>query len=775
MIKPRFHRTVVATAVAAAFTGSTLVQAQVLEEVIVTAQKREQSLQDVPIAVTAFSNEMLQKTGVRDMFELANNDPALIVSKTQTSTTSNFSIRGVFTSGQNFGLESSVGLYVDGVYRARQSSMINNLVDLGSVEVLRGPQGTLFGRNTPSGAVSMNSVRPDHEGTGYLEAQAGDLGLLALQGAKSFSAIDNELAFRLTGFYQERDGYVDVIGLGEDLIDDRDRWGVRLQALYTPSDLLSVLIIADRSEVDEICCAAGNYKNNLVAQGLAPGAPVKTGSDQRVLNLGGTVIDQDDFFRGAVAASFLPVSRNEDQGISVQVDWRAENFLVTSITAFRTFESYDNADVDFYDIDALIRSNDAEQEQFSQELRLSDETENFTWVVGAYYFEQDLDAVVDTMVGADTGGLVGVPAVAFPAGTGSRNVASQDHTTWALFGQFDYNLSDDLVLTAGGRWTQEDKDMVNVFTEDASAVLDFVSPGWGFWLFPPLAPRADVNETIDDDQFTGTVKLSWFATDDIMLYASYGTGYKAGGVNTDRIAAILPVAFDAETSESFELGMKAEFPEQALRVNVALHRTDTDDLQTISFQGTGFALQNAGVAKTQGGEIDAIWQPLEGMSLTLAYAYNDGEYEDFAAGDCWISTPWHTNQPDPQANGDGSCDRSGGLLSGNPENVVVASGRQEFPLGDGLTGYVFGEYIFTDERMTDVNNDPAKLADSYELLNLRAGLILEQWDAEITLWGRNVLDEDYTNTISDGVAQDGRLIAYFNEPATWGVTLRKNF
>lgn len=776
MIKPRFHRTVVATAVAAAaFTGSTLVQAQVLEEVIVTAQKREQSLQDVPIAVTAFSNEMLQKTGVRDMFELANNDPALIVSKTQTSTTSNFSIRGVFTSGQNFGLESSVGLYVDGVYRARQSSMINNLVDLGSVEVLRGPQGTLFGRNTPSGAVSMNSVRPDHEGTGYLEAQAGDLGLLALQGAKSFSAIDNELALRATGFYQERDGYVDVVGLGEDLIDDRDRWGVRLQALYTPNDLLSVLVIADRSEVDEICCAAGNYKNNLVAQGLAPGAPVKTGSDQRVLNLGGTVIDQDDFFRGAVAASFLPESRNEDQGISVQVDWRAENFLVTSITAFRTFESWDNADVDFYDIDALIRSNDAEQEQFSQELRLSNETENFTWVVGAYYFEQDLDSVVDTMVGADTGGLVGVPAIAFPAGTGSRNVASQDHTTWALFGQFDYNLSDDLVLTAGGRWTQEDKDMVNVFTEDASAVLDFVSPGWGFWLFPPLAPRADVNETIDDDQFTGTVKLSWFATDDIMLYASYGTGYKAGGVNTDRIAAILPVAFDAETSESFEVGMKAEFPEQALRVNVALHRTDTEDLQTISFQGTGFALQNAGVAKTQGGEIDAIWQPLEGMSLTLAYAYNDGEYEDFAAGDCWISTPWHTNQPDPRANGDGSCDRSGGLLSGNPENVVVASARQAFPLGEGLTGYVFGEYIFTDERMTDVNNDPAKLAGSYELLNLRAGLILEQWDAEITLWGRNVLDEDYTNTISDGVAQDGRLIAYFNEPATWGVTLRKNF
>ena len=408
-------------------------------------------------------------------------------------------------------------------------------------------------------------------------------------------------------------------------------------------------------------------------------------------------------------------------------------------------------------------------------MRLSNETENFTWVAGAYYFEQELDSVVDTLVGADTGGLVGVPAVAFPAGTGSRNVASQEHQTWALFGQFDYNLSDNLVLTAGGRWTQEDKDMVNVFTQDASAVLDFVSPGWGFWLFPPLAPRADVDETIDDDQFTGTVKLSWFANDDIMLYASYGTGYKAGGINTDRIAAILPVAFDSETSDSFEVGMKAEFPEQALRVNVALHRTETEDLQTVSFQGTGFALQNAGVAKTQGGEIDAMWQPLKGLSLSIAYAYNDGEYEDFAAGDCWVSTPWHSNRPDPKANGDGSCDRSGGLLSGNPENVAVASARQEFSLGSGVTGYVFGEYIFTDERMTDVNNDPAKLADSYALLNLRAGLILEQWDAEVTLWGRNVLDEEYTNTIADAVAQEGRMIAYFNEPATWGVTLRKNF
>ncbi|MGI9304358.1 MAG: TonB-dependent receptor plug domain-containing protein, partial [Gammaproteobacteria bacterium] len=189
---------------------ATSVQAQVLEEVIVTAQKREQNLQDVPIAVSAFSGEMLAQSGVKDMFELSSNSPSLMVSANQSSTSTTFGIRGVFTSSQNFGLESSVGLYVDGVYRARQSSMINNLVDVAGVEVLRGPQGTLFGRNTPAGAVLINSAKPDHEGTGFLEVSAGDLNLLSANGAVSFSAIDNVLSFRVTGFTMQRDGFVDL-------------------------------------------------------------------------------------------------------------------------------------------------------------------------------------------------------------------------------------------------------------------------------------------------------------------------------------------------------------------------------------------------------------------------------------------------------------------------------------------------------------------------------------------------------------------------------------
>ncbi|MCZ6831480.1 MAG: TonB-dependent receptor [Gammaproteobacteria bacterium] len=763
--------TVNALALACAAACLPTAQAQVLEEVIVTAQKREQNLQDVPVAVSAFTGEMIEQTGAKDMFELQANIPSLRVGQTQSSSTTTFGIRGVFTSSQNFGLESSVGLYVDGVYRPRQSSMINNLVDIGAIEVLRGPQGTLFGRNTPAGAVSIYSVKPDHEGTGYIEATGGEYSLFSGSAAASFSAIEDVLAFRVTGFGMQRDGVVNSIEFGDDKLNDRDRWGIRAQALWTPNDDLSVHVIVDHSEVDEVCCGAGTWKNNLVADGV----PGKTGTDVRILALGGTVVAGEDFYNYDVSSSFLSTSSNEDEGISVQIDWQTDAFLLTSITAYRTFDQDDHLDADFANIDALQQIKTAEQEGFSQELRISNDYDKFNYVAGAYYFTQDLDSHQELIVGEDTTFLVGAFGDAFPPGTGSINIAAQEHESYAVFGQFDYSLTDALVLTAGLRWTKEDKDLLNIFTQDASEVLDFFSPGWGFWLFPPLAPRDDVDENIDDDQVTGTVKLSWFANENTMFYASYGTGYKSGGINVDRIDEIFDVMFDAETSEAFEVGMKAEFPDQALRVNVALHRTDTDDLQTVSFQGNGFALTNAGIAETYGGELDVFWQPTETTSLTLGYAYTHAEYADFEGGPCWVGTPWHTGQPDPGDNGDGSCDRSGNPFSSNPEHVLVLSGNQEFSVSNSITGFVYAEYIYTDERMTDLNNDPEKIDGSYNLFNLRAGLIFEQYDIQLTAWGRNLTEEEYTGTIADSVIQDGKFIAYYTEPRTWGITARKNF
>jgi outer membrane receptor protein involved in Fe transport len=324
----RQHKLAIAVAATLGVAVPASVSAQtVLEEVIVTAQKREQSLQDVPIAVSAFSGEMIKQSGVKDMFDLQANAPSLIVGQTQNSSTTTFSIRGIFTSSQNFGLEPSVGLYVDGVYRARQSSMINNLVDIASVEVLRGPQGTLFGRNTPAGAIQLNTVGADFEGSGFLEATAGDYDLYSASGAKSLTLIENVLAVRATGFVMNRDGYVDIVNGDDDAINDRDRWGARFQALYTPNDSLTFRFIGDYSEVNETCCAVGSWKNNFFPQDGATSP--ESGTDATAVALGSTVVDQRDFYDYKVAVSRKPVSENEDKGVSLKIDWETDNFANT--------------------------------------------------------------------------------------------------------------------------------------------------------------------------------------------------------------------------------------------------------------------------------------------------------------------------------------------------------------------------------------------------------------------------------------------------------------
>ena len=756
----------------------------VLEEVVVTAQKRTQNLQDVPVAVSAFTGEQLRAAGVRDMFELASIAPSLRVTQSQSSSNTSFGIRGIFTSTQNFGLESSVGLYVDGIYRSRQGSMINNMIDIASVEVLRGPQGTLFGRNTPAGAVLLDTVAPDFEGSGFIDAGVGNYGLLDISGAKSFTVIDDVLAVRFTGFNMDRDGYVDLIGQEiqeNDSLNDRDRWGLRFQALYTPNDDLTFRFIGDHSEVDEACCAVGNWQTNFETQNPAPPNAI-VGSDTVVRdNLGGTVLSGDDFYDYKVSASFKPESQNTDEGISLKADWQTDNFLLTSISGYRKHDAYDKGDVDFYDIDALIRTNDLEQEQYSQEFQISGDAfdDKLNYVGGLYYFNQTLKSEANTILGEDSyvvGGffllpLAPVPAIPqsfLPPGSYSRNNADQKHHSYAIFGQADYKITEQFVVTAGLRWTKENKEMTELFTGTEPTPVGFAG-------LVELSPRPNVDEDFDEDKVTGTLKFSWFMNDATMFYGSYGTGYKSGGINTDRIPLSADTVFDPETAESYELGLKTEFPDQGLRVNIALHKTDTDDLQTISFQGAGFVLDNAGTAETYGGEIDVLWLPADNTTLTLAYAYNHAEYADFPNGSCWVGTPWQFTTPAPNQTGDGSCDISGGLVSGNPENVVALTANQRFRLSDNLEGFAYGEYVWTDERMTDVNNDPEKLDGSYDVVNLRAGVVFEQYQTTLTFWGRNVLDSESTSTIADAPVQTGRFIAYYKEPATWGASVRWDF
>lgn len=833
-----------------------------LEVITVTAQKRAQNLQDVPVSVTAISGDQMAESVIKDLYDLQTNVPGLGAFQSQSATNSSFSIRGVGTSSQNFGLESSVGLYVDGVYRARQNSMINNLVDVEAVQVLRGPQGTLFGKNTPSGAVLIGTVKPSHDGEdGFFEATFGNFGLVNLSGAVSLSAIDNILAFRLTAFGSQRDGIVSDVNLGKDVINDRDRFGGRLQALYTPSDDLSIRIIADYSEIDEICCAAPVQLSNLQATGI----PGKFGSDAVLPSIGGTVFPGGKaFFDREVALSFLPESTMKDQGLSAEINWDLNNnFTVVSISAYRDFQSFDNIDTDFTDADLFGTSNDSKQNSFSQEIRLDYVSEKLNYILGAYYFTQDLDldyslytdsvfnpfvmasfgGALDPLLAginglsAATGGAIAPAAEAAPAGTGFDHTATQKHESYALFAQFDYKLTEQLTLTAGIRYTDESKDLSTVFSENLangsefptffSSIGDPTNPatlvpgtliwGAGFagamlqavgagqispfdpavqqailpfqtagWALKPLgsttSDRPDINETLNDDQITGTLKLSYKYDDDTLMYVSYGNGYKSGGTNTDRIANGFNPIFQAETSDSYEIGFKKDFIDQNLRINASAHYTTVDDFQANTFTGNGFNLQNAGDLEISGLEIEATWLPTDTIEVDFIYALVNAEYKTFERGNCQTANLFHTGTVDPgqestdPAKPNGFCNRSGDRPSGEPENVYTIKVKKDFNLADSIYAYAQLEYTYTGDMILDGSNDPLTSQDSYSLLNARFFMNFEEYDMDVILWGRNILDEEYINrTDFNTPLQTGKLNAYVTEPATYGITLKKRF
>jgi iron complex outermembrane receptor protein len=780
-----------------------------LEEVIVTAQKRAQNLQDVPISVQAFTGEKLAESGIKDVFDLQTNAPGLTVDQNQNATTSNFSIRGIGTGGNNFGFESAVGLYVDGVYRSRQSSMINQLVDIQSVDILRGPQGTLFGRNTLAGAIQFSTVKPDHEGSGFAEVTVGNYGLLNLSGAASISAIEDILAFRVTGFSSERDGTFDNLTSpdGSDTINDRDRYGFRAQALWTPTDEVTVSVIADYAELDEVCCGFSIlYDTNRV--------DARTGTfgstDTVIESLGGTLVTEDTVYDDVQATNFDPESSSKDAGLSVQVDWDVDDFTITSITSYREFESFDRIDADFSDLDALADVNDAEQDQFSQEIRLSFLGERLNYVVGANYFKQTLDSTSTLFFGEDTE-KVAIISELGPAFAGADfggtffaddgfavDVNEQEHESWAVFGQFDYALTDALTFTAGLRYSEEEKELTAVYSDSGDAGHPTGSLYGGFQgAFAATArrdsiPNATEDGKIDEDQVTGTAKLSWFASDDIMLYGSYTTGYKAGGTNTDRINVALDQTFDAETVESYEIGMKAEFPDQGLRLNIAVFQSEVDDQQVGSFNGTDFNVQNAATGETKGIEIDALWQATDTTTVNFAYSYVDATRDEFVDGNCYDASPFRLGVPDPrnprvevggvfvpatdaQAFDADVCDNSGEQLAVNPESKAILGVRQEFSISDSTLAYGLFEYSYVDEMQLLPSGDPLGVQDAYKTINLRLGLLLEDYQTEITLWGRNVTDEDWVGIAFGAPLQDGKIGAYGREPRTYGLTINKKF
>lgn len=825
-----------------------------LEEVIVEAQKREQNLQTIPVAVTALTNKKLTAAIVKDVFDLQTSVPSLQVAQNQTATVTSFKIRGIGTSSQNFGLESSVGLYVDDAYRSRQSAMINNLLDVSSVEILRGPQGALFGKNTLAGAVLFRTTAPDFDThNGFVEVTAGNYNLASVSAASSFTVIDNTLALRLAAFTSERDGYVDTLNqstVKTDTLNNRDREGARLQALYTPNDTFTLRAIIDYAEINEACCAAITTLSNYGLYSQNPATLGQPGTDTLLALLGGTVTQGSDYERYQMIVDSPPHSSNKDRGILLNMTWDLNNYQVKSISSFRRFDSYDFIDSDFSDIALLTASNNAQQESFSQEFRLSFSGDTIDYLIGAYYFEQTIEldhflytgtnfedyfnlvlptAITSTsptapgllygidLLSAFSGGLIAPSASGYPADFTFNDRSTQKHDSNALFGQIDIALNRQWTLSAGLRYTHENKQMDAMFSEasangaglgpqfftptelgagalaagtalaeiqagaalttDRLATLQpFQTAGWGFGLLGPLTrARPPLMTEFSKDITTGSVKLSYQPNQHQLHYLSFATGFKSGGTNTDRILETLNPVFDSETSQTLELGTKYESPQRNLRSNLALHYTQVDNYQTSSWTGVAFNLQNAGELETYGLEWELQWAAREHTQVELAYAYTIAEFKQFQRGTCWVATPFHTGVTDPGETGYGYCDRSGDRIDFTPKHFLNLTLQQVLPLSATTELRLSGDYSFKSEMMMDSDNDPLKRQPSYALVNLRATLAVATQQLDLTLWGRNIFDQRVQRTTFNVPIQDGHLMAYPNEPRTVGLTLHKRF
>jgi iron complex outermembrane recepter protein len=495
------------------FAGSAMAQVDVIT---VTSQKREQTLQDTPVSVAVVTGEQLEQSQIRDAADLQTLVPALRVSEFATSSNTEFNLRGIGTSSFNPGLEPSVGVFIDGVYRPRSGSAINDLMSVERVEVIRGPQSTIFGRNTPAGVVSVITMAPDFDFNYAGEVTVGNYGMRQARGTVTGPLSDN-MAFRIDGNIHQNDGYIEVADGRE--ANNRDRMSFRGQLLFNPSDNTEVKIIADWGNLDENCCAApfGFYD------------PIDLAA---LVGLGGTAIPADPNGGDRIAIDGDLNTELTTQGISAQVEHDFDGFTLTSITAFRQYDEDQTFDADFSDLDLVsLRHIENQYDSFTQEFRLTSTGDNMIdWMVGGFYYNNELTYANSTPYGADARAFfdaASAPSVAplvasfgLPAGTGGVSllevflnmnqaagvgnfvplasgngalpttpaegfISTQhgllseryqyDTTAWSAFGTFDWHVNDQFTVTVGGRYSDEDKEMTTAINQpDPMSAFSFV-------------------------------------------------------------------------------------------------------------------------------------------------------------------------------------------------------------------------------------------------------------------------------------------------------------
>lgn len=736
-----------------------------IEDIVVTAQRREENMQDVPVAVTVATAETLSQSGITNVTNLNTLSPSISFRATNmASSTSNIQIRGIGTTGNARTFEGAVGVFIDGVYRTRSGQALSNFLDVESLQILRGPQGTLFGKNTSAGAVLVASAKPSTSDVGVnFETSYANYGTYLVRGALNVPLSD-KAAVRVAAVGSGTDGNIRNPNGG--WTNKNDDWGVKAQILLEPTDRLTLRLIGDYARsVGDCCYGTVDFNANT--------APTQGYIDYLSRLNGLTPPSRDITKREAVVNPYTD-NRIKDYGATLHIDYELGNGALRSVTALRRYNVMNEQDADFSGATIMNNVETFNSKFFSQELTYTGEIEgglNVNYVIGGFFSDEKLNMNRDLWHGSQAqsywdlvfaspaapgvtlADVLGAPDASGFDGKGYFGSERFNGTARSLaaFTHWDFKVSDQFNVIAGARYTNERK--------TGAAVFHAMNPSDPLVLLGVM-PGAPYSQKVTNEALSGTVGLQYKPNDDAMLYVTYNRGFKAGGVNLDvnafgvlgNVGADATAIYKPETIDGFEAGVKLDWMNGFARTNVAVFHNSITDLQVAQFLGLRFAIVNAPSAKVTGAEIEQTFKLSDNFTLN--------------GGLTWL----------PKANYGN--DAIIGTLANRrfstaPELAGNASLSGEVPVSDALavTGRIHVQY--TGEVFT--NPVTSNTERAYALVDANLGLKSLNANWQIDAFVRNLFNTTYITSHFNTPLQTGDINGYLGAPRTYGVTLRGSF
>lgn len=725
---------ILAFSFAAALSGmadATEADSAVLEEIVVTAQKREQNLQDVPMAILAVQGEDIRASGIEKLEALAPTIPGLHVAEAFGG--DQIFLRGL-GPGVNFGFEEAVGQVVDGFFYGRSRFSRLQFMDLERVEILKGPQGALIGKNTTAGAVNITTARPTENFEAWVTAEhefEGSEGY-TVEGALSGPLVD-AVSARLAVRYEDKDGFLRNTAAGGRMDQGRDDLATRLSLAFEPSDGVDALLQWGHADIKRMGRNIQTIHCSNAYRAAVPEEDCRL-DDRRYVA---------DIRAGEPGHEFQDT---EADTLGMTVTWKLGGVTLTSLTGYAEYNYLDAGVASYSDIESFMIDVTEDYAQATQELRIASSwSRAFDFIVGAYYQDHELETDFD----------LNILSLGPNAFNRNRHIGTdQEGELWALFGQLVYHLNDQWDVTIEGRYTEEEKDARSVqFPTQLYSHVPAAGPGTGG---PAgLFNVHDVRAAISQDDFSPGLVAAWRPNADAMYYGSVRKGFKGGGFDhqltaNQAAASDGRFSFQDESVLSYELGGKFDLVGGAARLNVSIYRNEFEDLQVSALTGpVTFTVGNAASAVTQGIDADLEWQASSSLLLRASVSFLDAEYDDFQGASC---SQFQTSN--------GLCpggvqDLSGKPLQYAPNYSYNISASYVRPLGSRLTLLGMLRAYGEDEKVLAQDLDPIDIQESYIKLDARVAVTNEARQWEVALIGRNLTDETTLGFANDITFFDG--------------------